>query len=208
MRTKILLTDFENQNEIVLRDSEQKTINQYKETAAEISKFFPASVYVEISEYEGSKSFEYCVINIDNTNINVSLLTYPKLHYHFYTSLEFKNLTRYDIQRIKGKFETPQNVGVLNLKKIQNWINYLNSIDEVCLSENDKYKNDIDLFLKSIEGLSVKWNGSKKGEIVKNGIVFEFEISETYVSKKIKVDYKPTSDLETFLKLADNQYKG
>ena len=208
MRTKILLTDFENQNEIVLNDFEQKTVNQYKEEANEISKFFPASVYVEISEFEGRKYFDYCTINIDNTNINVLHSIYPKPHYHFYSVLTFQNLTKYDIDAIRKQFETPQKVGVLSLKKIQSWINYLNSVDEVCKVENDKYKNEIDLFLKSIEGLPVKWNGSKKGEIIKNGIVFEFEISETYVSKKIKVHYKPENTLENFLKLSDNQYKG
>ena len=95
----------------------------------------------------------------------------------------------------------------LNLKKIISWFEYYLEIYNELAKADQINANHKNAFLDSIKDLPVVWNyDNKGGEIVKNGIVFEFNIHETHISQSIKLLYKVPNTLEAFFKLSENKY--
>lgn len=79
----------------------------------------------------------------------------------------------------------------------------------IILAEVDKKNaNGKEEFFDSIKGLPVRWwdKDQKRGQIVKNGIILEFDVTETMISTQIKLEHLP-STIENFRKLSENNYK-
>ncbi len=120
----------------------------------------------------------------------------------------FKNISRNKLNKIRETYNTINKMCALTTKKIAQHIEVANKIYLEAKKVDETNGGEVQQFLKSIEGLPVKWwSNNTKGEIIKNGIVLKFEINDGFVSKKIETYYQVPSTVESFLALSNNQYK-
>lgn len=178
----------------------------------EINAFYPCQVYLNFDQYDnGEEYYKYAEIKAiyKGTEFFIKYWEQTK-KYHIYSeelTRKFKNIDNYTISRIKENIKEPQQIGVINLKKLVNWFEYHLAVIEEAKKINEANESEEAKFLKSIEGLPVKWErNGKSGEILQNGILFSFSIGPTYISKKIEINYKVSNELESFLKLSENKY--
>lgn len=198
-------------NKFEILNKNENEIEEKIALAKEVSSFLPAIPIIHISDEDGKLYYEYCQVVIQHPKL-IFVISYDEYRKKYSITceniLKLKNVSHGTIRTEKGKFLEPVEMGKLSLKKIQAWIEYYKTVYENLSKINEENKNKIAQFLKSIEGMPVKWYGhkSKQGSIVKNGIEFIFEIMLEYVSTKIKIHYTENKDIDTFLKLSDNKY--
>lgn len=136
--------------------------------------------------------------------------------YHFYIDTYGANIlpyVRYETQKqIAEKYKKPNDIHKLNGNKIINWVEYLIPIYEEMLVLSRERVKKVAEFEESIKKLNGHIGnkdvyGQFSGEVIKNGIEFEFTVhDEAYISKQIKIHYSVKDTLESFLQLADNKY--
>lgn len=151
------------------------------------------------------------IVSIDGL-ISVRGLGYDrKYHFGLNYSLPFVD---YDtIKGIQEKLKTPQNVGTLNSRKINEWMDYLRLTHAELVEVSEAREQKVEDFVKEITKHGATFHndmsGGQAGKLVKNGIEFSFTISKAsgYISRKIGVHYSVDDTLENFIKLADNKYK-
>jgi hypothetical protein len=194
-----------------LNEYQNRDLNALIKRSEEINFFYPCQVYLKFEEHEGQEYYHHAEIRATYKE-NVFFIKYSdhKKKYFIYPeelTNRFKNIDSYTLRRIKENIKEPQQIGVVNLKKLVNWFDYhLAVIDEAQKIDGANGSEEAK-FLKSIEGLPVQWDrNGKSGEILQNGILFKFSIGPTYISKKIEINYKVSNELESFLKLSKNQY--
>jgi hypothetical protein len=199
-------------NKSQLSEYQNSDLTKIIKISEEINAFYPCQVYLNFDQYDnGEEYYKHAEIKATYKE-NVFFIKYLEQtkKYHIYSSeltRTFKNIDNYTISRIKENIKEPQQIGVINLKKLVNWFEYHLAVIEEAKKINEANGSEEAKFLKSIEGLPVKWDGNgKSGEILQNGILFSFIIGPTYISKKIEVNYKVSNELESFLKLSDNKY--
>ena len=74
------------------------------------------------------------------------------------------------------------------------------------LQASNERTDKIKKFYKSLEGLPVVFfNNKASGEIKKNGLRYNFNISDGYISQEIHVEYLDGDKLVNFLKMSDNK---
>lgn len=188
----------------------RERINAAIKQVEEFNTFIPCELVFKLSEGDNDLYFEYTEIKIiDPLNFVISFDSYRKKYTIYLRSIneDFKNITHYTIQEAQKNLIEPKQIGVLTTKKVNDWLNYYRELYAALKVINEQNSDKVKQFLKSIEGQPVRWfNNNKSGEIVKNGLVFKFKIEETYISTSIEVHYKTGSDLNDFLKLADNKH--
>jgi len=138
-----------------------------------------------------------------------------KKRYDFFLYDNLSYINYHDKAEYKEKHQEPQQIGVLNAKKINNWINYLQDeyfyLQGLSIDRSEKIAEFLSS-AKKIEGMNIRLstdrNTDTRGDIEKNGISFSFSIDNQsgYISKELKLSYKVGSSLDDFLKLADNKY--
>lgn len=198
-----------------LNDYQLQNIADDEEITAEINAFWPCELLVECSLENGKLYREHTKMRLvvdgeAEISINKWRNGSKKHHYVIYCpSIDnLKNVSRYALREIMAKMTEPNRIGVLNKKKIQAWVDYYMEVYAKAKAISEQNTDEKDAFLKSIEGLPVRWwNNGKQGEIVMNGLKFEFSLTESYVSKRIEVHYTANSELSTFLAMADNKYQ-
>jgi len=194
-----------------LSDYNQKSLTEVINTSEKVSQFYPSQVILNFQEEDGKEYYQYAEIKMNYKGYDFYIKYWEQkkkfIIYEDFTR-RLKNVDRYALASIKEKIQEPQQIGVLSEKKILNWFEYYLAVIQEAIKIDIEKGSEKDAFLKSIEGLPVKWwNNGKSGEIIQNGVKFSFTISETYISKKIEIYYSVPNDLESFLKLSDNQYK-
>ena len=126
---------------------------------------------------------------------------------------KLKYITHSDRNRVEEKYQKPNNIGVMNAKKLEAWVKYLKLIYlDLCQLSKDK-QNKVDTFMtkvKKIKDLKLGGynlsEGEFRGTLVKGGLDYSFEINRSgYINEKIEVHYATDKTLENFLKLADNK---
>ena len=169
--------------------------------ANEISKFYPCLVI-----HDNNFNDDFILLNHDYLELRISKNSKGKYSIYAYNLRDFKNIDSYDLKKAQTQFTEPNQIGVLTTKKINAWIEYFESVYNHLKSLDEKQGNEVEIFLKSIEGLPINWNYKKTGgEIIKNGIRFKFSIDNGSVSQRIELEYI-SNNLETFLKLSDNKF--
>lgn len=176
---------------------------------AELNAIYPCSVIINEHTYNKGAHDEYLAYSaeciLDGTDIRVSDFD---ARFSFYDNRlkRFANISQQRVREIQGKFERPNYVKVATKTKVQKWVDYFNDVVAAVKIESEKNTAEIDVFLKSLEGLPVKWwNDKKSGWIEQNGIYFEFTIVEGYISKKMELRvYRNT--IENFKALSANKY--
>jgi hypothetical protein len=194
-----------------LSDYNQKKLTEVINTSEKVSQFYPSQVILNFQEEDGKEYYQYAEIKMNYKGYDFYIKYWEQkkkfIIYEDFTR-KLNNVDRYALAGIKEKIQEPQQIGVLSEKKILNWFEYHLAVIQEAIKIDIEKGSEKDAFLKSIEGLPVKWwNNGKSGEIIQNGVKFSFTISETYISKKIEIYYSVPNDLESFLKLSDNQYK-
>lgn len=193
-----------------LSDYQNKGLTETIKLSEQVNQFYPCEVVLNFSEYDNKEHYEHADIKMIYKDIAfyIRYWEYKKKYVIYEDTLRtFKNVDSYTIKRIKENIKEPQQIGVLNLKKLVNWFEYHISIINEAKKINDTNGNEKNAFLESIKHLPVEWwNNNKQGEIVQNGIKFSFTIGETYINKKIEVHYSVNNELENFLKLSNNKY--
>lgn len=184
----------------------------------EVNEFYPCEVRVKFAENVNSVlSFYNVAVYLINPTTETRIHKVQrrgKIHYNIYSSdiehdICFKNVNRYQKETAIKDIEIPKTIGKLTTKKVQQWIDYINQCFVLIEAENNVNTSELDAFLESIKDQEVRWFYNKtSGEIIKNGIKFSFKIEEGCISKKIEVYYKVDDNIENFLKLANNNYKG
>lgn len=195
----------------ILNEFRNRDLNELIKINEEFSKFYPSQVFLAVLENAPLNCIEYMYIGAKYKNLNF-WVRYSEHKKQYTISCDemhkFPNVTYHTRQDIEKNMKAPQNIGVLNLKKIIAWFEYYVEVyDKLAKADqiNADHKN---AFLDSIKSLPVVWHHNKKsGEIEKNGIVYEFTIEETYVRQSVKLSYKVPNTLEAFFKLADNKYQ-
>lgn len=194
-----------------------KEIEKIEAAAAEMNKFWPAKpVYSgHESEKDGSIIFERAEILLEHPFLNITAAppynSQPRYHWKFFCN-SFDQFSKLNSYEREINTPEPNNVKALSTNKIKAWLNYYELKYKELSERNEKNTSTILQFLKSLEGLNVDWYGKNKngennrGEIVKNGIAFNFEIGSGQIYTKIEIHYKTEQDLETFLKLSDNKF--
>lgn len=120
----------------------------------------------------------------------------------------FKNVNRYDIERVTKQYEKPCNIGTFTAKKVNDWINYYTSIYNQVAEEDTENTQKVAEFLKDIENETIRWEKQdhSKGTITRNGLRFTFYIEEGHLSYELSLNYRGTADYNTFRLIADNLY--
>jgi hypothetical protein len=194
----------------------EKDILKKYEIYKGIIKFHPCISEVYLEEYEDGYWLDSVKFFLKNEKINVIINYWEHKKRYTFTGdwakwNELKNITSYRKNDIYEKFEKPRNVGVLNKKKIQDWIKYEEDVYLACKAENDSKSNKIKEFLNTLKGENVTWfkNDDEKeqyqGEIIKNGVVYSFSVNDGHINENIKLHYSIDSNLKTFKLLSDNK---
>ena len=132
-----------------------------------INAFYPCQVYLNFDQYDnGEEYYKHAEIKAIYKE-NVFFIKYweQTKKYHIYSSeltRNFKNIDNYTISRIKENIKEPQQIGVINLKKLVNWFEYHLAVIEEAKKIDAANGSEEAKFLKSIEGLPVKWDRNGK----------------------------------------------
>jgi len=199
-------------------DNEYQRKNLVKDKALfdYINTFHKCECNVSVSEREnGTYWLEHTKFVLDNDVIGV-VIRYDEYRkkYSFYGNWDqriLKNLSSYQVSEIKKQFTEPRGVGKLNKKKIADWIKYEQDVYLACKKKNEELDDKVGNFLKTLAGQNVKWitqneqTGEYKGEIVKNGIEYKFNIENGCISQKMEIYFQVPNNLESFLLLSDNK---
>jgi hypothetical protein len=198
-------------NKTQLSEYQNRDLTQLIKICEEINSFYPCQIYLNFRLENGAEYYDYSEIKAiyKETEFYIKYWEYKKKYIIYPKDLRttFKNIDNYTLRSIEENIKEPQQIGVINLKKLVSWFEYhLAVIDEAAKIDAEN-RNKEEIFLKSIEGLPVEWSSNKKsGEILQNGILFKFSIGPTYISKKVEINYNVSNELESFLKLSKNQY--
>lgn len=146
---------------------------------------------------------------------NIMLSEYPYKHY--------KTVSSYKAGEIHKNIFVSNNMKVLTSKKISEKIKEIDTYHETLtgLEVENIQKQIFFLSLLSVYK-DVKYSYKKEyndknelvnteeitgGEMIKNGIVFEFEICQDgYIKQDVKLHYSIPNDLKSFLALSENKY--
>ncbi len=202
---KTLNLSVNNQALILDAETESKNYNQ----------FYPSYFLVNGGYYENSEKeqvffieriqhylkSDICKIQIRKVN------QHNKYYYLIYNYSDFPTLTTSEKEQIKRSLTEPQNVGIMTTKKLTKWVEYTEKKFLLYQEQENQNQSKILNFYNSLKDEKVYyWEGKKRGEIRKNGLVFSFEISNSYISTKVVVDTNRNIDIIQFNKLANNQF--
>ena len=202
---KTLNLSVNNQALIIDAEAESENYNQ----------FYPSYFLVNGGYYENSEKeqvffieriqhylkSDICKIQIRKVN------QHNKYYYLIYNYSDFPTLTTSEKEQIKRSLTEPQNVGVMTTKKLTNWVKYTEKKFLLYQEQENQNQSKILNFYNSLKDEKVYyWEDKKRGEIRKNGLIFSFEISNSYISTKVVVDTNRNIDIIQFNKLANNQF--
>jgi len=184
---------------------------EHSKLLSEVKAVHPSDFFLSFEDYDGKLTYHHLeVFLIDEDGNPTVKVKYYKNHYSFFNPIyhTLKKLTTWDREKVEGILTRPQNVGIgkLTLKKLNNWVKFLD--DEITelkkLSEvNTKVGED---YRKKIAPYNPKYHitNANRGEVTINKVTLEFEICDSFVSEKIKIDC--SSNFENFLKLSNNGF--
>lgn len=187
-----------------------KAVEEAIQLATDLSVFHPAEVTVNVSGILESKPyFEFAeVYLIHPLKIRVQYDSRKKKYSFFAWEInKLKHINQYDISQAEIEVGQPNEVGVLSQPKVNTWIAFYQNVYLLLSAKNDTNRDKIQLFIDSLKGLPVHWyeSGNKRGSIERNGLLFEFYISDTNVQTYLKIANGTGTKLSTFIKMSDNQ---
>lgn len=150
---------------------------------------------------------DYIVRRDYNDNISIVRSDWPR----------YKHVSTSRNNEVYKNIHKSNNVKVITQKKLQTLLDEVKEYHGILEQLNEEIKNKNQAFLETLEKLPVEYHREdyqnpksdiKSGEIIQNGIIYEFEIfQDGYISQKISIDYRVNPTIENFLKLSDNNLK-
>ena len=199
--------EFDQLNVTIENEYRAKDVENYKKFVSEVNKFYPCEIEYSVSLQDGTYYFEHVYAKIkSNMELYIFPLNYQKkIRIHGFNN--YKDISHYDIEKVKEGFIEPKQIGVMTAKKIQDWVTYQEQVHAKILELSQEQSNHVAEFLKSIEGMDVYfWDNGNKGEIRKGGLMYKFEIDKGYISEKIVASFDENTSLDVFLRMSDNKY--
>lgn len=191
-------------------DKAERAKKELSPLMQEIRKYIPQAEYgyhVVDGEYPAFYGL-HIEFTCNDIRFHVSKI-YKENKYKIAADMEhFKNVNRYDIERVTKQYEKPCNIGTFTAKKVNDWINYYTSIYNQVEEEDTENAQKVAEFLKDIENETIRWEKQdhSKGTITRNGLRFTFYIEEGHLSYELSLNYRGTADYNTFRLIADNLY--
>lgn len=222
MRKTVTYTEFQKLNVVNVKDNKYtaERVAEAVKFTEEVSKIWPAELRLTVDQWENEEiekysyeHFEVKLITHDaNFEFSISYSNREKKYSIFTSATDRVPYMSYEsIRWIKERekeriLPEPNRIGVLNAKKIQQWIDYHTSVLVVVLEESAKRAEKVHNFKLSITtnlsaaGL-IDW-ADKDGNQgrAKNGKNLEYSWSisnEGYIDEKIK--YAGPNNLDAFL---------
>ena len=191
-------------------DKAERAKKELSPLMQEIRKYIPQAEYgyhVVDGEYPAFYGLRI-EFTCNDIRFHVSKI-YKENKYKIAADMEhFKNVNRYDIERVTKQYEKPCNIGTFTAKKVNDWINYYTSIYNQVAEEDTENTQKVAEFLKDIENETIRWEKQdhSKGTITRNGLRFTFYIEKGHLSYELSLNYRGTADYNTFRLIADNLY--
>lgn len=199
---------------LITKDKEWTESSSFKEAVEiqeNVNKFYPCEIVVAVFRDNDGVSYDgWAGVKIKHTKLDLHI-TYSKYtrKYDFRINNvnRMKHVTSYALANVYQNIKSPNKIGILSTKKMEDWIKYYEEV----LTDLEKIESDKEAaekeFLKELEGLEISWNNEgKSGSILKNGIVFSFKIGPDFISKTIGIHYSVSSELSNFKLLYDNKF--
>lgn len=191
-------------SELFNNEYHKERILQDIEFCKYIRQFYPCyivcTLYEYISEGEKKYSFEYSQIMLIHSDIEIEIKFWHKKY-----SIFGNFAKKYPEIKITETEPEPQKIGVLNTKKIEIWIKYIEKLDKLYQEKSEKATDKINNFFTKINKFNIEWdNYSNKssGYIDKNGLRYSFRIDKNgYIYETIQI--KDSLNFETFVKLTN-----
>lgn len=201
-------TEFENLN-LTISEVQQRGINEKEKQLKEVLTYYPARLVFFTSFYDNAHHYERVDIYLkhDFLKLDFGYNGYSKQYRIWCVSnRELKNVTPYTITAVERKYNKPNNIGVLNKKKIEDWVKYYEKVHESLVEINKANKAKIDNFIKTLEPYKVSWSkDGKSGSILRNGVKYSFTIDETSYSENVELErYNTKHNLDYFSKISHN----
>lgn len=110
---------------------------------------------------------------------------------------------------VKAKVgKQPNFMGVLTDRKVNEWLDYCDKLNDALESEWQKQNEVVQAFYSSIAQFPINYSADrKKGWYILNGLKFAFSISNMQISQNIEVNLTGPNNFQSFLKLSDNGFK-
>ena len=177
-------------------------LKQFNELVKELENFKTLCKIVPIvytSEYDNKLHFEHIAVLIEFNGI----LLKPYKRYNE-KSFKFFLVESLHVQGFEHDLKEPSKVGAPTTKKLNDWLDYLLSVEGLKSDKIDERKNKEVVFFDKIKnsGLEVthQSNNGKRGYIQTENFEFYFEVNnDGYISQKITLRCGNTID--DFLKL-------
>jgi len=177
-------------------------LKQFNELVKELENFKTLCKIVPIvytSEYDNKLHFEHIAVLIEFNGI--LLKPYKRYNEKTFTFYLVKSL---HVQGFEHDLKEPSKVGAPTTKKLNDWLDYLLSVEGLKSDKIDERKNKEAVFFDKIKnsGLEVthQSNNGKRGYIETENFEFYFEVNnDGYISQKITLRCGNTID--DFLKL-------
>lgn len=213
MRKTLTFAEFQKINCSNVNDYQAARIADAEKRAEEISKIWPVELLIEVDEFidNGITKFyyEHCNMKLVTPKSNYAFfISYDGKKYHIYERttdrLEFMSYeTMRWIREVKKDqlLPEPNQIGVLNVKKIQAWLDYHSAFITVCLEEQANRADKVAKFKAAVLPLEHDYlaKDGSQGRILKGNLRFDWSIDRSgYISQK--VTYTGSNTLESFLK--------
>lgn len=214
MRKQITLEEFAKEGyQTRMNQWMSNALSEAMDTTNKVSCYFPCHTVVKVEYEEGEEyKFESASTKVDHDYLDlyVDYSDHYKKYRVWITNVsKLLNIDQhYTVRDVKSILTEPNQIGVINKKKIGDWIKYNEDLYNNLKAINDANRLLEEDFLSSLEGLDVKWNrDNKSGSIIKGGVEFAFTIFPTYVSTKLEIHYSVSNSLASFKAISDNNYK-
>lgn len=212
-----VITEREFKKVQIMNPEEANRLIKEATTIADLFRKFIPDLQIRYRIYTDEETLqtrlEYAGVCFQQNKIMFEIKTsnYPKKHYAISVDIsDFHNTNYYDQNNAKDGLTEPNLIGTPTLKKVNDWVDYLSRYYENLKKTENRNKRKKELFREALAKLPdvKRGNNSNSGMIIRNGLIFTYEIHENNIVQKIKVDLTwDKQTLENFLLMADNQYK-
>lgn len=216
----IILNEYKKLDNTYQDDNNKKTVKLAKQLAT----FTDEDISIKLDN-------NHLIIMVTSDSpINFRYIEYQK-QYSFGLWYRLPYINYDDVSRLEKTMKKPNNIGVLNAKKVNDWITYYKKLyfelKNLSLSKHAKIDAFVINFKETLanledkeeysyyrQGMSPSYpdqdkkpDGSHSGCLTRKGIRYEFTIDSNsgYISQKIEIHYKASNDISTFLALSDNK---
>lgn len=187
------------ENNIEFGEYSTKQMNENIKDLEQFKPFAKIVPLVYVSDYDNKIHFEHIIIFIDFKGV----LLRPSKRYNE-KSYSFFLAESMFLREFKNNLTEPNKVGKPTEKKLNYWLEYLQSVEVLKSAEQNKRNNKETEFLNKIKdsGLKVSHQSKegKRGYIETENFDFYFDIQDSgYIEQKITL--RCSNTLDSFIKL-------